>query len=67
MRSVVRRGAAPQTERRNLAAPAGLVTLLLGFNGVEMIGRSIRIAQQNFGEHYKAVPKLVDTFSPDIP
>jgi uroporphyrinogen decarboxylase len=46
-------------EGRRLVAP------LMGFPGVEMIGSSIKIAQQNFGEHYKAVRKLVDTFSPD--
>ena len=37
----------------------------MGFPGVEMIGSSIKIAQQNFGEHYKAIRKLVDTFAPD--
>jgi uroporphyrinogen decarboxylase len=42
-----------------------LVAPLMGFPGVEMIGSSIKIAQQNFGEHYKAVRELVDTFSPD--
>jgi uroporphyrinogen decarboxylase len=42
-----------------------LVAPLMGFPGVEMIGSSIKLAQQNFGEHYKVVRKLVDTFAPD--
>lgn len=47
-------------ERRRLVAP------LAGFPGVEMIGSNIKIAQQNYGEHYKAIRKLVDTFQPDL-
>ena len=47
-------------DRRRLVAP------LAGFPGVEMIGSTIKIAQQNFGEHYKAIRKLVDTFHPDL-
>ena len=47
-------------EKRRLVAP------LAGFPGVEMIGSTIKIAQQNFGEHYKAVRKLVDEFHPDL-
>jgi uroporphyrinogen decarboxylase len=41
-----------------------LVAPLMGFPGVEMTGSSIKIVQQNFGEHYKAVWKLVDTSRP---
>jgi uroporphyrinogen decarboxylase len=47
-------------EGRRLVAP------LAGFPGVEMIGSNIKIAQQNYGEHYKAIRKLVDTFHPDL-
>jgi uroporphyrinogen decarboxylase len=47
-------------EKRRLVAP------LAGFPGVEMIGSTIKIAQQNFGEHYKAVRRLVDEFAPDL-
>jgi len=47
-------------ERRRLVAP------LAGFPGVEMIDSNIKIAQQNYGEHYKAIRKLVDTFQPDL-
>lgn len=46
-------------EGRRLVAP------LMGFPGVEMIGSSIKIAQQNYGEHYKAIRALVDAFAPD--
>jgi uroporphyrinogen decarboxylase len=48
------------SEGRRLVAP------LAGFPGVEMIGSTIKIAQQNFGEHYKAVRALVDDFHPDL-
>jgi uroporphyrinogen decarboxylase len=43
-----------------------LVAPLMGFPGVEMTGSSIKIAQQNFGEHYKAIRRLVDEFRPDL-
>jgi uroporphyrinogen decarboxylase len=47
-------------ERRRLVAP------LAGFPGVEMIGSTIKLAQQNYGEHYKAIRSLVDAFRPDL-
>ncbi len=47
-------------EGRRLVAP------LAGFPGVEMIGSNIKIAQQNYGEHYKAIRMLVETFQPDL-
>ena len=43
-----------------------LVAPLAGFPGVELIGSTIKIAQQNFGEHYKAIRALVDDFHPDL-
>ena len=43
-----------------------LVAPLAGFPGVEMIHSTIKIAQQNFGEHYKALRALVDAFAPDL-
>jgi len=48
------------SEGRRLVAP------LVGFPGVEMIGSTIKIAQQNFGEHYRAVKAIADTFQPDL-
>jgi len=47
-------------EGRRLVAP------LMGFSGVGLVGSNIKIAQQNFGEHFRVIKKLVDTFSPDI-
>ncbi len=43
-----------------------LVVPLMGFPGVELTGSNIKLAQQNCGEHYKAIKKLVETFSPDM-
>jgi len=43
-----------------------VVAPLLGFPGVELVKSSIKIAQQNYGEHYKVLKKLVDVFQPDL-
>ncbi len=43
-----------------------IVAPLVGFPGVNLTGSSIKIAQQNYGEHYKVIKKIVDEFSPDI-
>ncbi len=42
------------------------VVPLLGFPGVEIAGTNIKIAQQNYGEHYKVMRKLVEMFEPDL-
>jgi uroporphyrinogen decarboxylase len=42
------------------------VAPLAGFPGVEMTGSTIKLAQQNFGEHYRAVRAIVDAFAPDL-
>lgn len=42
-----------------------LVVPLMGFPGVEYIHSNIKLAQQNSREHYKAVKKLAELFSPD--
>lgn len=47
-------------EKRRLVAP------LLGFPGLNMTGCTIKLAQQNYGEHYKVMKALHDTFHPDI-
>ena len=43
-----------------------IVAPLLGFPGVELVGSNIKIAQQNYGEHYKVMKKLDDNFHPDV-
>jgi len=47
-------------EKRRLVAP------LVGFPGVKMIGSSIKLAQQNYSEHFKVIKAIFDTFEPDI-
>ncbi len=47
-------------EGRRIVAP------LMGFPGVELTGSNIKLAQQNFSEHFKAIMKLAETFSPDM-
>jgi uroporphyrinogen decarboxylase len=43
-----------------------VVAPLLGFPGVDITGSNIKIAQQNYGEHYKVIRKLVEMFEPDL-
>jgi len=46
--------------KRRVVAP------LLGFPGVDITGSNIKIAQQNYGEHYKVIKKLAEMFEPDL-
>lgn len=43
-----------------------LVVPLLGFPGLSMVGSTVKIAQQNYGEHFKVVRKLAEEFQPDL-
>lgn len=43
-----------------------LVAPLLGFPGIPMVNSNIKLAQQNYGEHYKVIEKLVATYLPDV-
>ena len=43
-----------------------LVAPLVGFPGVVMTGSNIKMAQQNYGEHFKAIKRLVEEFQPDL-
>jgi uroporphyrinogen decarboxylase len=47
-------------ERRRLVAP------LVGFPGVNLVDTSIKLAQQNYGEHYKVIEAIVQRYHPDI-
>ena len=49
-----------QNEGRRLVAP------LVGFPGLNMTGCTVKLAQQNYGEHYKVVKLLAQTFQPDV-
>ncbi|MCK5806243.1 MAG: uroporphyrinogen decarboxylase family protein [Lentisphaeria bacterium] len=43
-----------------------LVAPLLGFPGVRLVGSTVKLAQQNHGEHFKAIKEICETFSPDL-
>ncbi|MEM2915006.1 MAG: uroporphyrinogen decarboxylase family protein, partial [Candidatus Bathyarchaeia archaeon] len=43
-----------------------IVAPLMGFPGVELTGSNIKLAQQNFGEHFKVIRRLFEKFSPDM-
>ena len=43
-----------------------LVVPLLGFPGLQITGSTIKLAQQNYNEHFKVLKALVETFSPDL-
>ncbi|MBN1574927.1 MAG: uroporphyrinogen decarboxylase family protein [Chitinispirillaceae bacterium] len=47
-------------EGRTAAAP------LMGFPGIRLTGSTVKIAQQNCREHFRAIQALCDKFTPDI-
>ena len=51
---------AAQNKGRRLVAP------LLGFPGLNMTGCTIKLAQQNYGEHFKVMKAVAETFHPDM-
>ena len=42
-----------------------LVSPLLGFPGLSLAGCTVKVAQQNFGEHFRVLNAIVEAFSPD--
>lgn len=52
--------------RKAFAEGRRLVAPLMGFPGIELTGSNIKVAQQNYGEHFKILKRLADRFSPDI-
>ena len=42
-----------------------LVVPLVGFPGLNLTGCTIKLAQQNYGEHFKVIKALADKFEPD--
>ncbi len=43
-----------------------MVVPLMGFPGLAITGVSIKLAQQNYGEHFRAVKALAERFQPDV-
>ena len=43
-----------------------LVAPLIGFPGLNITGCTIKLAQQNYGEHFKVVRAVAETFKPDV-
>jgi uroporphyrinogen decarboxylase len=43
-----------------------LVCPLMGFPGLRLINSTIKLAQQNYGEHYKVLQALIKKFKPDV-
>lgn len=43
-----------------------LVAPLMGFPGIPLTRSTIKLAQQNYGEHYRVIAKIVETFGPDL-
>ena len=46
-------------EKRRLVAP------LVGFPGLNLTGCTVKLAQQNYGEHFKVLKAIADTYCPD--
>jgi uroporphyrinogen decarboxylase len=51
---------AAQNERRRVVAP------LVGFPGLNITGCTIKLAQQNYGEHFRAMRAIAETIAPDV-
>jgi uroporphyrinogen decarboxylase len=49
-----------QEEGRRLVVP------LVGFPGINMTGGTIKLAQQNYGEHFRVMKAIAETYEPDI-
>jgi uroporphyrinogen decarboxylase len=47
-------------ENKRLVAP------LIGFPGLELTNGTIKLAQQNYGEHFKALRAIAERFAPDV-
>ncbi len=47
-------------ERRRLVAP------LIGFPGLSITGCTIKLAQQNYGEHFRVMRAIAETVKPDM-
>jgi len=47
-------------EGRRVVAP------LIGFPGINIVQSSIKLAQQNFGEHFRVLKAIAETFEPDV-
>ncbi len=46
-------------ERKRLVVP------LIGFPGLNLTGCTVKLAQQNFGEHFKVIKAITETIKPD--
>jgi len=49
-----------RNERRRLVVP------LIGFPGLNITGCTIKLAQQNYGEHFRVMRAIAETFDPDV-
>jgi len=49
-----------RNERRRLVAP------LIGFPGLNITGCTIKLAQQNYGEHFRVMRAIAETIEPDV-
>ncbi|MBA7519838.1 Uroporphyrinogen decarboxylase [subsurface metagenome] len=43
-----------------------LVSPLMGFPGIKLVNTTVKLAQQNYEEHYKVLRSLIHKFKPDI-
>jgi uroporphyrinogen decarboxylase len=43
-----------------------VVVPLVGYPGLNIIGSTVKLAQQNYGEHFRVVKSIAETFEPDV-
>ncbi len=54
-----------QSVRRAYHEDRRLIVPLIGFPGLNLTRCTIKLAQQNFGEHFKVLKAIAETFTPD--
>ncbi len=43
-----------------------MVVPLVGFPGLDLAGCTVKLAQQNYGEHFRVLKAIAETFEPDV-
>ncbi|MFZ0454128.1 MAG: uroporphyrinogen decarboxylase family protein [Ignavibacteriaceae bacterium] len=54
-----------QLFKKTLNEKRRLVIPLIGFPGLNITGSTIKLAQQNYGEHFKVLKAIAETYKPD--
>ena len=56
----------PEMVRKAFYEGRRIVVPLMGFPGLNLIGCSVKLAQQNYGEHFKVLKAIAERYHPDV-